>query len=186
MYYSVLYNFLQKGIQTIKIYAERTDGGYALPHAQIMDILDDIDAIWLTNPIYNTGIYYLKEDIEFLKSKIPSRILILCDDCFSANGHELIKNFGGHSNFISIHDPLKQIMVNGLKFSCILYPVKYERLFEQWSDIICGSLSYSTVQSIDFFNSSDFNRIQFQLHQHFQDMNGKLQKLLEQFRSFNG
>lgn len=181
VYYSVLYNLLQKGISIIKLYAKRTNSGYRLPQTEIMGMLDTIDAIWITNPIYNTGIYFSIEDVEFLKAKIPSRIIIICDDCFAINGHELVRGLREHSNYISIHDPLKQIMVNGLKFSAVLYPHKYNRLFEQWSDIICGSLSYSTVQSMDFFNSDNFDQIRIDLYQHFKDMDKKLQNFMKNF-----
>lgn len=181
VYYSVLYNFLQKGIQVVKAYLLRTDNGYRLPQKQILNIIDNIDAIWLTSPIYNTGTHMVKEDIDFLKSKIPSRIVLVCDDCFSINGYEMIRNFSNYTNFISIHDPLKQIMVNGLKFSCVLYSLQYEQLFEQWSDIICGSLGYSTIQSMDFFNSDKFSEIRLQLHQHFHEMNKSFEKIVGNF-----
>ncbi len=181
VYYSVLYNFLQRGIQIIKIYLQNIRDGYCLPQSQIIEMLDSIDAIWITNPIYNTSVYWKKEDIDFFKFKIPSRILIICDDCYAASEHELIQNFGNNSNYISIHDPLKQILVNGLKFAGILYPFKYEHDFEHWSDIICGSLSYSTVQSLEFFNSANFKKICSQLQQHFYDANKRLQQLLQHF-----
>lgn len=185
VYYSVLYNFLQKGLQIVKADLIRTDNGYQLPQKQIMECIDKIDAIWITNPIYNTGTYLTKEDIEFLKCKIPSRITLICDDCFAINGLETVRNFSKQTNYISIHDPLKQIMVNGLKFSCILYPLQYEHVFEQWSDIICGSLSYSTVQSMNFFNSDDFTKIHLQLNKHFQEMNVHLEEITKGFPSLS-
>lgn len=181
VYYSVLYNFLQKDLQIIKSFLTRTDNGYSLPQKEITKFIDKIDAIWITNPIYNTGTYFTKDDIEFLKTEIPSHIFIICDDCFAPSGFEMIRNLGDHTNFISIHDPLKQIMVNGLKFSCILYPLQYENLFEQWSDIICGSLSYSTVQSMLFFISNNFNKIYFHLSNHFQEMNAHFLKIAQSF-----
>lgn len=185
VYYSVLYNFAQKGFEVIKTYLIRTDDGYRLPQAQIAHLIDSIDAIWLTSPIYNTGSYYTKKDIDFIKSKISSRIVLICDDCFATTGFEMIRNFNNHINYISIHDPLKQIMVNGLKFSCILYSLQYEHVFEQWSDIVCGSLSYSTVQSMNFFNSDNFTNIRLELHQHFQDMNKQLENINEHFPSLS-
>ena len=181
VYYSVLYNLFQKGLEIIKTHLLRTNEGYRLPQTQIIQLIDNIDAIWLTNPIYNTGLYMAKEDIDFLKCKIPSRVVLICDDCFASAGYEMIRNFSNHTNSISIHDPLKQIMVNGLKFSCVLYSLQYERVFEQWSDIICGSLSYSTVQSMIFFNSDNFTNIRLQLYQHFQDMDKQLEDINESF-----
>lgn len=177
VYYSVLYNFAQKEIHVVKTYLIRTDNGYRLPQAQIKSAIENIDAIWLTNPVYNTGTYLTNEDIDFLRTQIPSKIVLVCDDCFSTSGLEMIRNFNNHPNYISIHDPLKQIMVNGLKFSCVLYSHQYEHLFNQWSDIICGSLSYSTVQSMIFFNSDEFTEIRLQLHRHFDDMNKHLQEI---------
>lgn len=185
VYYSVIYNFIQKGLQVIKAYLIRTDNGYQLPHQEILACINNIDAIWLTNPIYNTGFYLAKEDIAFLKSKIPSRIIIICDDCLAVNGHEMIRNFRDTNNYISIHDPLKQILVNGLKFSCILYPFQYEHIFEQWSDIVCGSLSYSTVQSMNFFNSENFTKIRLQLYKHFQEMSTQLEDIAKEFPSLS-
>lgn len=185
VYYSVLYNFLQKGLQVTKTFLLRTDKGYQLPQKQIMDCIDDIDAIWITNPIYNTGTYIEREDIDFLKSKIPSQVILVCDDCFAANGLEMVRNFSKQSNFISIHDPLKQILVNGLKFSCILYPLQYEHIIEQWSDIICGSLAYSTVQSMNFFNSDNFAKIRLQLHKHFKEMSVRLKEIAKGFPSLS-
>lgn len=185
VYYASLYNLLQKGIEPVKLYIERNNYSYQLPQAKIVDMINDIDAIWLTNPIYNTGIYFSQDDIDFLQTKIPSRVMVICDDCFSSGGHEMVRNFTEYPNFISIHDPLKQIIVNGLKFACILYPKNYEPIFERWSDIICGSLSYSTVQSMLFFNSNDFTQMHSQLHQHFNEINKKLYDILECFPSIS-
>lgn len=184
VYYAALYNFLQKGINIIKLYIEIVEFEYQLPQDQIMDKIHQVDAIWLTNPVYNTGMNYSIKDIEFLKSNIPSNIQIICDDCFAPNGQELVRYFYGCSNYISIHDPLKQIMINGLKFACILYPRQYEHVFEQWSDIICGSLSYSTVQSMDFFNSEGFDNIHIHLSAHFKELNNVLLELIDRFPKF--
>lgn len=181
VYYSVLYNLSQKEIIIKKVYLTRTPLGYRLPRKEILDLVDDIDAIWFTNPIYNTGEYLGEEDINFLKNNIPPSILLICDDCFASSKMEMIRHFREHPNYISIHDPLKQIMVNGLKFSCILYSMQFQNLFEQWSDIICGSLSYSSVQSLEFYNSEKFDTICLKLHSHFKKMDNHLAETTQNF-----
>ncbi len=180
-YYAVFHNCLQKNIKITEIYAERIKQSYKLPYDEILNNIDDIQAIWITNPIYNTGIYYSNEDIAFLQSKIPSDIFIICDECFSLTGKGLTYSLKNRQKFISINDPLKSIMINGLKFSLIIYNSKYNELFEHWSDIICGSLSYSTIQSIAFYNTSKFDDLNNNLIDHFYRLRNKIRILLLEF-----
>lgn len=182
-YYAVFHNCLQKNIKITEIYAERIKQSYKLPYDDIINNIDNIQAIWITNPIYNTGIYYSNEDIAFLQSKIPYDIFIICDECFSLTGKGLTFNLKNRQNFISINDPLKSIMINGLKFSLIIYNSQYKELFEHWSDIICGSLSYSTIQSIAFYNTSKFDNLNNSLIEHFYCLRNKIRSLLLEFPS---
>ena len=182
-YYAVFHNCLQKNIKITEIYAERIKQSYKLPYDEILNNIDDIQAIWITNPIYNTGVYYSDEDIAFLQSKIPSDIFIICDDCFSLAGKGLTYNLKNRQKFISINDPLKSIMINGLKFSLIIYNPQYNELFEHWSDIICGSLSYSTIQSIAFYNTPKFDDLNNNLIEHFYRLRNKIRSLLLEFPS---
>ena len=181
IYYSVIYNFLEKGIAVDNVYMHRKNNGYALPREEIMNKIAEVDAIWITNPIYNTGIYLDIDDINFLKCAIPSRITLICDDCFANCGMEMVRYLGSRPQYISIHDPLKQIMINGLKFSCVLYSLQYEHIFEQWSDIVCGSLSYSTLQSVEFFISEKFKQIRLELQSHFLKMDKYFEELSREF-----
>lgn len=180
-YYAVLYNCIQKNINIIETHMEHINGKYILPRKHISELLNEIDAIWITNPIYNTGCYYPKDDLDFLKYQIPKHIFIICDDCFAFCGNENIYQFQNVENFIAINDPLKQIMVNGLKFSTISFDEKYKILFNQWSDIICGSLSYSTIQSIDYFNSPQFTALNNILREHYDELNQKFMNLANKF-----
>lgn len=155
-YYSVLYNCTQLQMDIKEIHMIHNENGYFLPRHEIEKSLTHVDAIWLTNPIYNTGVGYSDEDKSYLeKVVLPSKFLI-CDECFALTGNELSYAFSKHVNYIGIYDPMKQIMINGLKFACIVFDEKYQHLFNDWSDIICGSLSYSTIQGIDFFCKSSF------------------------------
>lgn len=182
-YYAFFYNCIQRDIKITEIYAERIEQSYRLPYNEILDNIDYVQAIWITNPIYNTGIYYSNEDIAFLQSKIPSDTFIICDECFSLFGKGLIHHFKNREKFISINDPLKSIMINGLKFSLIVYNSKYKELFEHWSDIICGSLSYSTIQSIAFFNTSKFENLNNSLIEHFSHVKNAIRGLVSDFPS---
>lgn len=180
-YYAMLYNCLQKNMTLSELHMIHTKYGYILPQQQISDIIHKVNAIWITNPIYNTGMYYTPDDIEFLKSQLNKDIFLICDDCFSLNGHELIREFCNFKKFIGINDPLKQILVNGLKFATISFSKEFANLFEQWSDIVCGSLSYSTIQSIDFFLSDSFDSLLKSLDIHFKKSENDLNKLIKNF-----
>lgn len=184
-YYAMLYNCLQKNMALSELHMIHTKEGYLLPQQQILDMIRKVNAVWITNPIYNTGMYYTADDIVFLKTQLNNDIYLICDDCFSLSGHELIREFCGFKKFIGINDPLKQVLVNGLKFATISFNKEYANLFEEWSDIVCGSLSYSTIQSIDFFLSDSFDSLLKSLDKHFKKSEDKLNKLIKNFpRSF--
>lgn len=164
-YYSIFYNCMQQGIEIKEIHMLHKNQSYILPLEQINSVLDTVEAIWITNPIYNTGIYYSDKDISYLKDCVLPNKYLICDECFSLNGKELIRSLDKLDHFIGIYDPMKQIMINGLKFSAILLPIELQKLVNQWSDIVCGSLSYSTIQGIDFFITNYFDILAHKIHQ---------------------
>lgn len=152
-YFSVLYNCNQKGFVINELHALHKQGKYLLPKEDIIRTLADIDVLWITNPIYNTSVYTETEDTDFLLKYVLPDKFVIADECFCRNGRELMRKLRGHPHFISIYDPMKQFLINGIKFSAIAFPSRLESIFSQWSDVICGSLSASTVQALEFFLS---------------------------------
>ncbi|MBD5153529.1 MAG: aminotransferase class I/II-fold pyridoxal phosphate-dependent enzyme [Oscillibacter sp.] len=115
--------------------------------------------LWVTNPIYSAGIAYTKEDIEFLKNLLKSHphLYIFADESFSFSSCELLRDFYSMPNFFSIHDPWKQLCLNGYKFSVISYNRTYQKHFEEWADILYGSLPSSSTLGISLFISPFFD-----------------------------
>lgn len=154
-YYAVLYNCMQKQMKVHELHMLRVSDGYRLPQTAILQICQETDAIWLTNPIYNTSVYLSELDQEFLLNQILPNNFLVVDECFCKNGCELSRQWAGHPHFIGIYDPMKQFLVNGAKFSAIVIPPNLENLFCQWSDISCGSLTVSTIQAMEFYLSAE-------------------------------
>lgn len=80
-------------------------------------------------------------------------IYVVADECFCRNGRELSRKFCKSPHFIGIYDPMKQFLINGAKFSAVMYPSILEEVFCNWSDIVCGGLTTSTLQALEFFLS---------------------------------
>ena len=158
-YFSVLYNSRQKGFTISELHALHRQGRYLLPKEDILRLLADIDALWITNPIYNTGVYMESEDKDFLLNHVLPDKYVVADECFCVSGRELMRELHGHPHFISIYDPMKQFLINGIKFSAVVFPSRLENMFNQWSDVVCGSLTTSTVQALRFFLSPAADRL---------------------------
>lgn len=158
-YFSVLYNCHQKGFAISELHALHKQGKYLLPKEDIFRLLADTDVLWITNPIYNTSVYTETEDEEFLLKYVLPDKYVIADECFCGSGKELMRKLGGHPHFISIYDPMKQFLINGIKFSAIAFPNRLETIFSQWSDVTCGSLTASTVQALEFFLSPSADRL---------------------------
>lgn len=171
-YFSALHNCLQKGLEVKELHMLHRNGSYELPKEDILRSLADADALWITNPVYNTSVYMEAADIEFLTKYVLPSTYVIADECFSLSGMELSRKILDHQHFIGIYDPLKQFLINGVKFSAIILPSEMENLFCQWADVVCGSLTSSAVQAIKFFLSSDASR----LHQRLEETDFEIQE----------
>lgn len=164
-YFTVLYNCMQKQLALRETHVLRSADGYHLPQKYILNAFSDIDALWLTNPVYNTGVYMSCEDEKFLLSHVLPDKYVIADECFFKSGRELCRKFSGNPHFIGIYDPLKQFLINGVKFSAITLPPDLEKIFCHWADVTCGSLSESTIHSVKFFLSLEADSLLQSLQQ---------------------
>ena len=163
-YFAVFYNCLEKGINVRESYMRHQNGTYQLPKEEIRRILPEVDVIWLTNPIYNTGVSFSAADVGFLKENVLPQKYLVVDECFCENGLELVRLLGSSPHFIGIYDPMKLFLLNGAKFSVIMFPPALEDTFTQWSDIVCGSLSFSTLQAISFYLSDHADQLKYTIN----------------------
>jgi hypothetical protein len=114
-------------------------------------------ALWVTNPIFSTGVYLDAKDASFLSSLLHRGAHILADECLAMNGKELGRTIGQDRRFLGIYSPHKSISINAIKFASIVFSKAHERFFEQWSDVIVGGLGSSSVSAIRHFLGPNFS-----------------------------
>ncbi len=76
---------------------------------------------------------------------------------------------------------MKQFLINGVKFSAIVHPAKLQDMFEQWSDVVCGSLASSTVQAMSFFISKESDTLLQAIQQADQTIQKQVRAIISEF-----
>ncbi len=142
------------GIECIPFYITRKEQVYIIPLEEILN--ENLDALWITSPIYSTGTPYDKENIEKIEKLLKTGITVISDESFCVKNHELIRIFAKYKNFISIYSPHKAISFNSYKFSAIICDDFYEDFFEQWLDVLCGNLPQTTIAAIHHYLSANY------------------------------
>lgn len=145
-YFSVAHALTSAGISYTNISMDRRNGEYVFPIDTILQ--GNYDAVWITSPIYSTGVYLAQNEIEKLRHLIRRKLFVVADESFALPGHELIRDIGISTHFISIYCPHKAISCNGYKFSGIVTSDIYEDFLEQWVDVLSGNLPQSCYASI--------------------------------------
>lgn len=158
-YFAVFHNCIQKQMDIHETHMIRNENGYSLPQESILQMLTDTDILWLTNPIYNTGVYLSQADYDFLTETVLPHTYVVADECFCKSGEELCRKLHKNPHFIGIYDPMKQFLINGAKFSAIVFSPELDDLFCQWSDVVCGGLEISNVQAMKFFVSTNADKL---------------------------
>lgn len=153
-YFSVEQNCKIFNLPYEKIYLEYVNEKYILPIEKI--IANDFDAIWLTSPIYSTGILYEKSQIEVISQLMKRQILVIADETLALPGQELSRIIPISDYFYSIYSPHKSLFINSIKFSIILCPAKNDDFLEQWIDVLGGGLLHSNIMAIYHFLSSNY------------------------------
>lgn len=180
-YFSVLYSSQQMGFELKELHMMRQQGGYRLPQEEILRVMNEIDVLWITNPTYNTSVYMEENDQRFLLDYVLPNKYLVADECFCQKGQELSRKFVGQPHFIGIYDPMKQFLINGVKFSAIVHPAELQDMFEQWSDVVCGSLASSTVQAMSFFISKESDTLLQAIQQADQTIQKQVRAIISEF-----
>lgn len=153
-YFSISSCLTSYGIKYVPFYILRTQNEYTIPLREILQA--NISAIWITSPIYSTGNYYSEKAIRQIEYLLENNILVISDESFCLQNHELIRKFSNYKNFIGIYCPHKSLSFNSYKFSAIICDNTIEEFFEQWLDIFCGNLPQTTISSIYHYLSNNF------------------------------
>jgi hypothetical protein len=116
--------------------------------------------LWVTNPVYCTGIYLNEETIAWVKDLLERGWYVIADECLAVDGRELGRQIGCHPRFLGIYAPHKTICLNGIKFSALVIPRPFEPFFDSWEDALYGSLASSTCTGIRHYLSPNFRHYQ--------------------------
>lgn len=114
------------------------------------------DCIWITSPIFCTGIYYNDDEISKIKLLQQKDITIILDESLSLPGKELVRALPITQKTFAIYSPHKAISMNGVKFSVIVCNKCYEDFLEQWVDVFSGALAGSNRDAIFHYISSNY------------------------------
>ncbi|MBV8824537.1 MAG: hypothetical protein JO220_06105 [Hyphomicrobiales bacterium] len=152
-YFTTPYNLRRLGIEVRELPSKRPDS-YGLPP----DIkVGPGQALWVTNPIYSTGLFLRETDIDQLLTIANNGAFVIADEALAPPPSKIAAALCGHRNFVGIYTPHKSICINGLKFSAIIFHPEHQSAFEDWADILSGGLSVSAMAAIDHFLSPAFD-----------------------------
>lgn len=114
------------------------------------------DAVWITSPIFSTGIYFTQEQINCMNSLTQRGILLIIDESASSPNHTLTSHLYPVENLIAVFSPHKYLSINSTKFAAIICSHAVKNYMEDWIDVFIGSLPISTCIAIEHYLSSNF------------------------------
>lgn len=114
------------------------------------------DCVWITSPIFCTGYYPNKEDIDDIARLKSAGLTLIFDESLALPGRELIRSFPVDQKVFAIYSPHKAISINGLKFAVIVCDKCYEDFLEQWVDVFSGALGGSNRDAVFHYISPNF------------------------------
>lgn len=158
-YFSLAHACCRFGLTLNRAYLKRDNGGFTLPSAN-SSIWRTPSVLWLTNPVYGAGVYLSKDNLLFISGLLKSGWTVVADECLALPGQEMIRSLGKHESFVSIYSPHKNVCINGIKFSVILFSRKHLAFMERWADVWYGGLGCSSSLAISHFLSTNFDSYQ--------------------------
>jgi hypothetical protein len=154
-YFSTLYALARAGIQPARHYMRRDRNGFLLPD---LASLARYVAIWITNPVYNAGKLMTSDDTQMLLELMDRGATVVGDLSLATRPLSLGGAVENHPNFLGIYCPHKALSINSMKFAASSCPQSKVKEFEDWGDIMTGSLSLSCLMAIRHFLSDGFDK----------------------------
>lgn len=114
------------------------------------------DCVWITSPIFSTGIYYTSEQLEYINILSQKGIFVIIDESASSPNQIISKQLSFTENMIAIFSPHKYLSINAVKFAVIICTYPMSKYFENWIDVLIGSLPLSSCIAIEHFLSPNF------------------------------
>lgn len=161
-YFSSFYSCNAMELSYKKIYLRRESKHWHFPYEEIEATVkkNPKTALWITNPIYTTGVYLDQDKVNFLDSLLKADITVIVDECHSANGKEITPRLTPSDHLLSLFSPHKSVCINAAKFAAIIFNRKYTRFFTDWTDVLIGGLSTANYSAILHFLSPNFSEFQ--------------------------
>lgn len=156
-----------------------SDNEYIIPFEDILN--NKYDVVWLTSPVYSTGMSFSSMQISKIKNLIDLGILVIADESLALPGQELVYKIPINKYFFSIFSPHKPLFINNIKFSGILCPKENDDFFEQWIDVLSGSLLQSNIIAISHYLSENYQDCLEQSIKWFKKGNDIINMVLSQF-----
>ncbi len=153
-YFSTQYHLRRLGIAVREVALTREDGGYSLPLGLE---LRRGQALWLTNPVYSTGVHARERDCETLRRFADAGVVIVADEVMALRPTALARALRGHRNFVGIYAPHKSICMNGIKFAAVVFHPCHRTAFADWAEVLSGALSLAAVIAAEHFLSGAFD-----------------------------
>lgn len=159
-YFPVVHIAQTLGIVATIVSLDRHDGSFFLPRDRLDTLLTQAPeetALWVTSPVFSTGMYLRSEDIEHLRTLAQSGHMVVADECLAWPGREIAIHLGDLPHFASLFSPHKSICVNAMKFSAINAPVALLRPLNHYSDVVVGGLPASTIAAVRHYLGPTFD-----------------------------
>lgn len=154
-YFTTAHSLRRLGIAVKELALERSaDGTYRLPIG--LDVQPG-EALWLTNPVYSTGLYALEQSCDALRQIADAGTYIVADESLALRPTVIAQTLGGHENFAGIYTPHKSICMNGMKFSAVVTHPRHQATLEDWADVLSGGLSLSATIAVQHFVTASFD-----------------------------
>jgi len=155
-YFTVEYGCSDFDIIYKEIFLRRNSTGYHLNNQEVLAHLDEVDAIWVTNPIYCTSVHFDNNIISVIENILKLDKYVISDESLCRSGYELVRHFGKYKKFVGIYSPHKSICVNGNKFSVIVFDRAETNIFNNWVVALSGNLLISNAVAFNHFQSDNF------------------------------
>lgn len=133
-----------------------SNGNIELPYDCI--IQNKYDVVWITSPIFSTGIYFSENQIVHLSTLVQSGILLVIDESAASPNCTLTPRLCSYDNIIAIFSPHKYLALNSTKFAAIVCSKPIREYFEDWIDVFIGALPISACTAIEHYLSPNYNQ----------------------------
>jgi aspartate/methionine/tyrosine aminotransferase len=168
-YFPVFYASEIMDLSYERLYMHRDQGKWHLPREEIVARVHESPsktAVWITNPVYCTGVYLSEADRDYLHSLLDTGVAIVADECLAKTGYELGRLLGRSERFLGLYSPHKTVCLNAVKFAAMIFDTKYEGFFDSWVDVLTGGLGASNYSALIHFLDDNFSHFQSAFFEH--------------------